>query len=308
ATLGSALGAVGAIGYGELMMYGLRTWWVGAVGTTALSLHISVLSLALGGVGGIVAAILCIVWTLRSLSAASPRSLISGNLDAAKGKSSRPASASPTLFALLFAVAALLLLGAASVNRIGKTAGFFGAGALLLTALLCFSYSRLRRTSGSGIKGRGWWPVSRLGFRNATYRPGRSILCIALIASAAFIIVAVDAFKRDSGDAMLDRESGNGGFPLLAESLLPIYHDPNTSEGREALSLAPQKGFDPASVSFTRFRVRPGDDASCLNLYQPRNPKIIGASNDFVRENRFVFQDSLAGTNEEKANPWLLLD
>src|SRR6185295_249322 len=89
ATLGSALGVAGAVGYGELMMYGLRTWWVGAVGTTALSLHVSGLSLALGGVGGIVAALLCIVWTLRGLSAASPRSLISGNLDAAKGKSSR---------------------------------------------------------------------------------------------------------------------------------------------------------------------------------------------------------------------------
>jgi ABC-type antimicrobial peptide transport system permease subunit len=61
-------------------------------------------------------------------------------------------------------------------------------------------------------------------------------------------------------------------------------------------------------VSFTRFRLRPGDDASCLNLYQPRNPKILAPTEDFVRSNRFSFQDSLAHTDEEKENPWLLLN
>ena len=86
ATAGSLLGVIGAVGYGELMMYGLRTWWVGAVGTTMLSLHVSALSLSLGCVGGIAAALLCIVWTLRGVSRASPRSLLSGSLDAVRTK------------------------------------------------------------------------------------------------------------------------------------------------------------------------------------------------------------------------------
>ena len=45
--------------------------------------------------------------------------------------------------------------------------------------------------------GHGWWPVSRLGLRNATDRPGRSVLAIAVIASATFILISVDAFRRD---------------------------------------------------------------------------------------------------------------
>jgi predicted lysophospholipase L1 biosynthesis ABC-type transport system permease subunit len=57
-----------------------------------------------------------------------------------------------------------------------------------------------------------------------------------------------------------------------------------------------------------RFRVRPGDDACCLNLYQPGNPKIIAPTPDFISENRFAFQNSLASTGEEKQNPWLLLN
>src|SRR6185503_7470533 len=55
--LGSSLGLLGAVGYGYLMMAGLRTWWVDAVGTTALSLHVSPFSLAAGGIGGVLAAI-----------------------------------------------------------------------------------------------------------------------------------------------------------------------------------------------------------------------------------------------------------
>ena len=308
ATAGSVLGVIGAVGYGELMIYGLRTWWVGAVGTTNLSLHISPLSLTLGGVGGVAVALLCIIWTLRGFALASPRSLLSGSLDAIRNEPSRRRSASPLFLAIMFAIAAFLLLVGASLTWIGKTAGFFGGGAMLLASLLCFVYGWLSRHARNPIKGRGWWPVSRLGFRNATYRPGRSTLCISLIASAAFIIVAVDAFKRGSADVTLDKKSGTGGFPFIAESLLPIYHDPNTNDGREELNLVAQKGFDPESVSFTRFRARPGDDASCLNLYEPRDPRILGASDSFIREGRFSFQESSAQTPEERNNPWLLLN
>jgi ABC-type antimicrobial peptide transport system permease subunit len=310
ATAGSLLGVIGAVGYAALIMYGLRTWWVGAVGTTTLSLHVSALSLLMGGAGGIVVALLCVIWTLRTLKRSSPRSLLTGSLDAAmQTDSPRPrVLLSPRLLAAIFTTAGAALLVSASLNRIGKTAGFFGAGASLLAALLCFEYGWLRGKAGSLIRGSGWWPVARLGFRNASYRSGRSILCIALIASAAFIIVAVDAFKRDSSDATLDKKSGNGGYPLLAESLLPLYHDPNTSEGREALSIVAQKGFDSESVSFTGFRVRPGDDASCLNLYQPRHPRILGAGDAFIQRGRFSFQESLAQTKEEKENPWVLLN
>jgi len=308
ATAGSVLGLLGAICYGQLMMYGLRTWWVGAVGTTMLSLHVSPLSLVLGGLGGIVAALLCIVWTLRGFRLSSPRSLLSGSLDAVRNDSAGRRPASVTLLAIVFGSIALVLLIAASLSWIGETAGFFGAGTMLLAALLCFGYALLRRNARGVISGRGWWPVSRLGFRNAAYRPGRSILCISLIASAAFIIVAVDAFKRGNAEATMDRKSGTGGFPFVAESMLPLYHDPNTSEGREELNLVVQKGFEPASATFTRFRVRPGDDASCLNLYEPRDPRILGASETFLETGRFSFQQSTAQTAEERNNPWLLLN
>ena len=178
---------------------------------------------------------------------------------------------------------------------------------LLLVGLLTLQSAWLHRTAAKPFQGTGWWPLSRLGFRNASFRPGRSVLCIALIASAAFIIVAVDAFRHREGAAALDRKSGTGGFPLLAESLLPLVHDPNSDEGREALNLTHEASSPLAGIRFERFRVRPGDDASCLNLYQPRNPKIIAPQDSFLESNRFAFSNSIATTEEEKNNSWLLL-
>ncbi|HEX2269842.1 MAG TPA: FtsX-like permease family protein, partial [Pyrinomonadaceae bacterium] len=54
AIAGSLIGLLGAIGYAALLMYGLRTWWVDAVGTTSLTLHVTWQSLVLGAAGGIV--------------------------------------------------------------------------------------------------------------------------------------------------------------------------------------------------------------------------------------------------------------
>jgi ABC-type lipoprotein release transport system permease subunit len=329
AASGSVLGALGALLYGALVMHGLRTWWVEAVGTRALALHVSPASLALGVAGGIVAALACIWWTLRLLAPVSARELLTGTIDfaatrrragAARGKFGSLFARLPRLrrgASTSFAVAALcttlavLLLAAAASKLVGEVAGFFGAGTLFLVALLCFQSAWLRGANRRAtISGRGWWPVARLGFRNATHRPGRSVLCIALIASAAFIIVAVDAFRRDPADAAsTDRKNGTGGYTLLAESLLPIAHDPNDAAGRESLNLGAQEETATlAGTTFTRFRLRPGDDASCLNLYQPRNPRILAPAPGFVEANRFTFAGSLASTDAERANPWLLVE
>jgi putative ABC transport system permease protein len=318
AGIGSLLGLVGAIAYAAFLMYALRTWWVGAVGTTSLTLHISWLWLVLGAVAGVVAAVVCIYVTLRRLGRSSTRSLLAGSI--AREESSRKgAKAQRKSYLGAFAPwreqllgfsstsLGLALLAAGFFQLIPRAAAFFGGGVVLLVAGICFLSSWLKK-EGKGIHGSGWWSIARLGFRNATYRPGRTVLCITLIASAAFIIVAVDLFRR-SGASASDKKSGTGGFPILAESLLPVVHDANTLAGRESLNL--NNVNDNAllqDVRLVNFRVRPGDDTSCLNLYQPRNPKIVAPPESFMRENRFTFQSSLAASNEEKENPWLLLN
>jgi hypothetical protein len=202
-------------------------------------------------------------------------------------------------------LAIALLIGSA-LGVVPRVAAFFGAGALSLVALLCLASVWLRRGRWGALQGHGLWAVWRLGWRNTAYRPARSVLCIALIAFATFVIVAVEAFKRDESATLADRHSGGGGYPLLVETLLPIVHDLNDAAGRDAMNLPAAGALQ--NVRFDRFRVRPGDDTSCLNLYQPKNPRIVAATQEFIGSGRFVFSSSLAESPEERANPWLLLN
>jgi putative ABC transport system permease protein len=302
--VGGLAGVAGAVAYGAAIMFGLRTWWVGAVGTTALKLHVDPASLLAGALAGVVVSVICIWWSLRSLAAFSSRSLLTGDRTRPLGRTHTESR--PLYLSASFGFLAVILLVAAATGWIGRVAGFFGAGTASLAAVLSFAFAWLRKGHHRALQGHGRWPVWRLGFRNTTFRPARSVLCIALIAFATFVIVAVEAFKRDDSAGLSDRHSSAGGYSLLVESLLPIVHDLNASAGRDAMNL-PADG-ELAGVRFDRFRVRPGDDTSCLNLYQPKNPRILGASPDFITAGRFAFQSSIAETPEETVNPWLLLN
>ena len=304
ALIGAALGIVGAILYGQLIVHGLGTWWVGAVGTTRLELHVRPASLILGAIGGCVAAVVCVLVSLRAVARLSPRALLTAqSLDASRTSDARGARRNRLLSGLCV-VGALVLLGLGFARPSAQAGAFFGAGAALLVGALLWLAGWLRARDTRPIAGRGAWAVARLGFRSAAFRPSRSVLSAALIASAAFIIVSVDAFRREGGELTADPKSGTGGYVLFAESELPLLHNPNEPGGREALLIqAPEL----AQVRYTRFRVRPGEDASCLNLYRPTNPTLIAPEAGFIESNRFTFASSMAESDAERANPWLLL-
>jgi putative ABC transport system permease protein len=240
---GAIVGSFVAFAYSEAVIYALKTWWVDAVGTRDLHVTFSPVSLAIGIFAGFAMALLVIASALRSIGRRAPRA------------SARRQTRAQWIALALVAAGILVLL-------IGGAGGFFGGGALLLLAALALLFSRLKIAS---------WPVSSiggLGIRYASHRPGRAVLCIALIASATFLIVAIDSFRRSPQNA-------ERGYRYFAESALPVYYDPNTKEGRQALTLN-------ADSKWLSFRLRPGDDASCLNLYQPQNPRVLGAPHTWI--------------------------
>ena len=287
---GVIIGSIGAVAYAAFLLYGLKTWWRGAVGTGLITLHVSADSLMGGAIAGVLIALLCVIATLRSLRRSSPRDLLAGNrtLDENPKRGTRWLR----LVAAAAILSALALVGAAFAHSIPDAGAFFGAGTLLLIGAIFFEWARLRGQIGTVTS------VIKLGVRNASYRPGRSVLVIALISSAVFLVVALDAFRRPPVAAS-DPHSGTGGFPLAAESQLPIFWDLNTPAGRENVNLSSAK-----DAKFYAFRLRPGEDASCLNLYEPRTPRILGAPREFLELNRFSFTEAVS----KAENPWLLLD
>ncbi|HZA33592.1 MAG TPA: ABC transporter permease, partial [Vicinamibacterales bacterium] len=210
AALGSLAGVIGALGYAWLIMFGLRTWWVGAVGTTLLELHPSWSALVLGVGGGATAGLLTILYTLRAFRRASPRALLTGDVTAALKPRHRRAGAARVAAAAL-ACAAALLAALAAADRIDDAAGFFGAGTLLLGAALCLFAYRLAAAPRGPLDGATAIPVVSLGLRYASFRRGRSVLSAALIAAAVFLVVSVEAFRRDVPRTVTDRQSGTGG-------------------------------------------------------------------------------------------------
>ena len=120
----------GAVLYGRLLMMGLRTWWVDAVGTTALRLSVSPAWLAAGAVAVMLAAVACIWWTLRALARVSERSLLAGTIvsEEATSRSRSGRSSLGIAAGVLFAVALLLTIAASRSTEL-RTGAFFGAGA-----------------------------------------------------------------------------------------------------------------------------------------------------------------------------------
>ncbi len=293
---GCLIGIPGAVGYGALMVYGLSTWWSDAVGGSFLELHVTAASLV-GGVVGAFLLMLVSVWlSVRKLARASPRSMLAGaatdDSSAAGEKNSRARTT-----AWVSAAAALLLLGAGATQGGTAAAGaFFGVGALLLVSALAWFRHRLLQPAGAIITGQGGAAIARLGARNGARYPTRSVLSAALVASATFVIVAVGMNRHDVSSQEPSFSSGDGGFRWIAESDLPLYQDQLTA------------AEDLPAMEVFSLRVKPGEDASCLNLYRPSKPTLLGAPPEMIERGGFAFQGTLAETAEEDANPWLVLD
>jgi hypothetical protein len=310
ALAGSVLGIAGAVAYASLIMLGLRTWWVGAVGTTALVVTPTAAPLVAGAIAGLVTAMLVIVWALRQASRAPARSLLKGAIDVAPGQPRGARLLSRGVRAGAFALLAAAFVMLAAFGVIDETAGFFGAGGSALIAMLFFVSWYLRVPSGQPAIGATWKSLARFGASNVRARPGRTVLSVSLIAFATFVIVSVGAFRRGDVNDPSNRASGTGGYTLMAESVAPLMYDPGTKAGAEAYGLdSPDVASALSGVTFDRFRLRPGDDGSCLNLYRPERPRIMAPTAEFVKQGgRFTFAGSLAESDAERGNPWLLLD
>lgn len=324
---GGALGAAGAVLYAWLLLELLASWWPGGLlDRSFLRLHVTWLSFLMGYAGSFVVSVLTISWAVRGLGRVAPNALLHGETTATVEtfESGRRRWSWWVAWVSLASGVILLALGGRIHDHEAQAVSFFGGGALLLTAGLAGVWAWLRRSRQGSLTGHGKPALARLGIRNAARHPIRSLLTAGLLASAAFLVVAVESFRRNPERDFLEKDSGSGGFPLLAESDVPIFQDLNGTRGRDELAAAleirlrDQEGDVQQQLAraqalldrttFYPFRVRAGDDASCLNLYQPGRPRLYGVPHSLIERGGFQFQATEAKTAEERANPWVLLD
>ncbi|HAH44738.1 MAG TPA: hypothetical protein DCM07_07725, partial [Planctomycetaceae bacterium] len=311
---GGILGILAAIGYASLMLYGLKTWWIGAIGTRFLYLDLTATSLIIGFLIAVLFSGFVIWKSMSELKQISIRSLLAG-VNSTDTESARETRRVGYIYKISLALAVILVLGTvfgliprqeAFSGFSWQTVSFFLVGTLSLVASLSFLSSRLRQTSTTPIKGAGTGTLIKLGIRNAGRFRQRSVLTTALIASATFVLVSVAAGHRNPAVESPEKDSGNGGFTLIAESTSPLIYDLNTEEGRSKMLV--NVPDDPETQQLLKqmqvipFRVKPGENASCLNIYQTSVPTILGVPQEMIERGGFKFADTPAD------NPWKLLN
>src|SRR5262249_47474988 len=199
--------------------------------------HVVRLSLLMGYVAGVVVSLLTIAWAVRGLGHVAPRALLTGQTVGEEAAESRPVRWSWIVLAVCTVGAvACLAAGPWVSDPEMKATTFFSSGALLLIAGLAAAWAWMRGARHGRMTGRGLFPLTRPGVRNGARHPVRSLLTAGLLASATFLVVAVQSFHRDPGKDFLDLHAGSGGFTLLAESDVPLYQDLNSDKGRDELN------------------------------------------------------------------------
>jgi hypothetical protein len=157
----------------------------------------------------------------------------------------------------------------ASLGGQAAAGAFVGGGTMLLVASLMLVHWRLRqrrlieKQSTDQV-----FSVTTLASQSASRHPLRSTMTIGLMASAAFLIIAISAFRLQPTDA------GTGGFTLLGQTAQPMLRDLRDRQVRS--EFLGSKSSELSETVIVPMRLRLGQDASCNNLYQATRPTVLG--------------------------------
>jgi len=317
AALGGVLGTGVALGYAWLLVHALRWGWAGALPNSFLEFHwrtwetpwgrLPTPSLLLGWFISLGVAWGTIRLALRGWERLAPQRLLGGGLTALPTLKTRRRA---WLLAAALATGGALLAGTSRMVPPAHAPGlFFGAGFLILAAGLAAVRARLQGQAQHHA------PISRLvdlATSQMARQPRRGLLTAGLIASGVFMVLAVEAFRKTPAAASA-RDSGTGGFAFIAEADVPLPWTPTDPASWSRLATDAMQASDPppawpAGTRLIGFRLRPGDDVSCLNLYAPRQPRLLGVPTEMAQRGGFTFILPADATPDERANPWTLLD
>lgn len=299
AGIGGALGILLGVGYAWLMLVGLTTVWVEAIATPFLEFHWTPRSLLLGFASGVLASSATIFFAVRSAARQPINQLLAGRTSSSLSRKGRPGMWRFAAGLLLLAAIGLAAYGV-GLSGEAQAGCFVGSGAAVLTSLMLLTWTQLRFSGEPNTR----ISLGSLAIRNTGRNPSRSTTTIGLMAVATFLIVSMSAFRLDPS------LEGAGGFQLSATSSQPIFADLNTVAAKNELLADQADVLEDGHV--LAFRVKPGADASCRNLYQATAPIVLGVTDRTIDyfdqvEDGFVFADSAATTPEQQRNPWRLL-
>ena len=304
AALGSLLGVGVGVVYAAVMVYGLKTWWVGAIRTPFIDLYVDPITLTVGYFVSLFVCGLTIVGIIYRFQPAAVKTLLSGKIDSQVRwvRRTRGRRAIIGGFLVIISILGSALTTMAPLSGEEQAGAFMGSGVLLLTGLLMLvsdAFSRMGLSGGQKLT------LGRLCLRNASRNSTRSTLTIGLVATASFLVGAISAFR------MQPTQEGTAGYDLLLTTSRPIFldfSDPSQVEERFGKSAE-----ELSSLKTLAFRLKRGDDASCNNPYQVGQPRVLGVDERLIKwfddpeHPAFKFSGVLSEGEGVTENPWQVL-
>jgi hypothetical protein len=294
AAIGALAGGLLGVAYAAALVAGLTRWWVGAIGTAPLWLHVEPASVVFGVAIGLAVGYGAVAWAIRGLVKRPTRDLVAG----ARGGGRVRIAAAPrwkkVLLAALIAMGVVILVPRAfqpgSPEMAFGTAGF----CLLLCAMLARDLALSRRLTSRRPT------LACIAARNAALDKRHSLLVFGLLACASFTLVAVAPNVQSASAAIASRKDGGaGGYRLMATASVTLPGDLSSPGGRKALGFTAADEAAFAGVEVVPLLMHRGEDASCLNLAKPTSPTILAASPQLIQRGGFaVVTEDGKGWNE----------
>ena len=274
--------------YTQGLIYGLSHYWQGAIANASILYHGEASTFILGAIISLFCALCSLYLAIRKQSQHSARDLLSNDFSQSTIESdSRSRGKRIYILSIIACVCAVaIVVFAPMTGSVDLMMPFFSAGSLLLLSGIGFLRHWLILLADRDSK--KTLSVRQLAVRNLTLRRGRSLAVAALLACGSFMVFSVAAMQEDlAGKAHL-RNSGTGGFSLVADSTIALEENPAESLKNPA-------------VTASLIKVRDGDDASCLNLNRAQSPRVLGVhASDMISREAFGDPDlwEMLGTVE----------
>jgi len=302
--LGSILGVILGIAYNQLLIWGLNTVWIDAVGTSILHIHLEFNTLLFGAMAGLLVSLITMLLVLFRSIRNQPSMTIKGSSSMKSSNLKLKIRATGILTTLSLIIASVLLIYSLTApSRINPGNSMY-AGAFFLFAAIIYIANYFYRNFASGHKAQ--FSMRSLILSNIIQRRKRTLTAVSLLALGTFTIIITAANRKSYEFAEAGRESGTGGFLLWAETTLPVSEDLNTLSGKQKYALEEGDSLV-KGLSFIQLNSVEGDDASCLNLNQVAKPSLLGIPTELF-DKRKCFSFDRLDPSIDPNTPWLALD
>ncbi len=296
--LGSIAGSLLGILYNYALIAGLNSVWNEMVRTDMLIVHVKFSSLLMGAIFSMLMAGLPVYRTTSKMLDQRVAGLLKNYTNERRDRSPKKGrSVQPGI--IMLALSLLLVIYSFSVGALDNAALYLLSAAMFLGGSILLVNGLLRRIKPAP---KDKIPsITRLALKNLQRYPARSLAVIALLAAGTFTVTLTGAYRKTFYGTEHLRNSGTGGYLLWAETTSPVYFDLNSREGRDRLITDNIQDLD--GVHFLQFDGLDGDDASCLNLNQAQQPRLLAVNPAIFDSARaFSFVRLIPGISRE--HPW----